>query len=147
MVYRYALNSKRPDDPNTYGARWNSQGTAVIYASLTKATVMAEFANLLDSYSPRPSRINYTLYTVEVAIPRVVDLSAPGRLARAGITSELASLPDFSPCQLIGAAALFSGAGGLLVPSARGDGGGNLVIFYEVPGLEFAVVAEEPLVA
>lgn len=59
----------------------------------------------------------------------MLDLSDAGRLAAVGITDEDLQADSFEPCQKVGSAVAWIGHDGLLVPSARREGGTNLVIY------------------
>jgi len=84
------------------------------------------------------------LYTIEVSLATVVDLTQPGLLEAVGITDEVLRGDDHAPCRLIGNAVNWLGHDALLVPSARRHGGTNLVIFrQDLTKTQFAVVADE----
>jgi RES domain-containing protein len=69
-----------------------------------------------------------TIYTIEVVLASVIDLSDPRRLVALGLSdSDLRAL-DHRACQQVGGAIAWMGNDGLLVPSARAKGI-NLVIF------------------
>lgn len=145
IAFRYTAGSRPPDHQNTLGARWNPAAVPAIYAALDRATAIAEFQHHLNIWSPRPSRINFTLYELRVAVNGVLDLRPPDRLRSAGLTPDLVASDDFSPCQTVGGAARWLRTGGLLVPSARSSTGSNLVIFSDVESIDIEILSQGPL--
>lgn len=127
-VYRHVLGSARPELANVRGARWNPPGTSALYTSLAEATAKAEGDHVI-AMQPVPPRAARTIYELEVSIAKLLDLTNAERRAAIGLTDEdLESIP-WERCQRIGGAVAWLRYDGLLIPSARDDGGANLVIF------------------
>ena len=142
-VYRHMFGTHPPERRNTTGARWNGPPAEAIYASTERETALAEAAHYI-SLQPLQPKAKRTLYTIEVSLMTVVDLTPPGRLKALGITDDVLSGDDHAPCRLIGNAVNWLGHDALLVPSARRPSGTNLVIFrQDLSTRQFAVVADE----
>jgi RES domain-containing protein len=131
-VYRHMFGSYAPTRTNVGGARWNPPGLEAIYASLESETALAEAEYYIQLQPARP-RGARTLYTLQVIVDSVVDLTAPDTLAAAGISNEILHANEFSPTQHIGAAVRWLGYDALLVPSVRRKAGTNLVILEPDP--------------
>jgi len=110
-----------PERDNTRGARWNPPETRAIYTSLEKETVLAE-ANHAIAMQPIPPSTRRTIYSIEIALEEVLDLSDWANLERFGLDKSKLTTSDFSPCQAIGGAVDWLGHDGLLIPSARANG-------------------------
>jgi len=77
---------------------------------------------------------------------KVIDLTTAGLLEQLGITDDILASIDQSQCRTVGAAANWLGHAGLLVPSARRQGGTNLVIYEQDPSTDsFEFAAEEEI--
>jgi RES domain-containing protein len=142
-VYRHMFGSHPPARGNTTGARWNGPLVEAIYTSCERETALAEAAYYISLQPLRP-KAKRTIYTIDISLSNVVDLTTPAALSQIGITPELLRGDDQSPCRLIGNAVNWLGHNGLLVPSARRDSGKNLVIFQQdLSRDEFDVTGEE----
>ncbi len=128
-VYRFTAGSRDAQEPNRSGARWNPRYVPALYAALTREVAMAEHAWQLEVQSPRPTKGRFTLYQVRVAVEGVIDLRDQDLLGQLGLPDEVIADDNFSACQFVGGAAAYVKIGGLLVPSVRRTGSGNLVIF------------------
>jgi RES domain-containing protein len=146
VVYRHMLGEYPPERANTRGARWNPPDVAAIYTSLKRETALAEAEYRLGLEPFRP-RIKRVLYSIQVKLQAVLDLSRREDLERVGIAKTALEGFDFTKCQLIGGAAQWLGHDGLLVPSARHPGT-NLVVyeFNQTPETEFKVISQEVLI-
>src|SRR5258708_465178 len=144
-VYRHMFGPHSPARINTEGARWNAPGLAAIYMSCERETALAE-ADYYISLQPLRPRATRTLFTIRVSLKNVIDLTATDFLPRLGITDDVLSGIDHTPCRIIGAAVNWLGHDGLLVPSARRRGGTNLVIFQpDLATSAFHVTDEEAI--
>lgn len=142
-VYRHMFATYPPERRNTTGARWNGPLTEAIYASVERETALAEAAHYISLQPLRP-KAKRTIYTIEVSLATVVDLTTSGLIKALGITDDVLRGNDHAPCRLIGNAVNWLGHDALLVPSARRPSGTNLVIFrQDLSRTQFAVVAEE----
>lgn len=132
-----------PIRANVTGARWNEPSAAAIYTSRERETALAE-AEYYISLQPLRPKAKRTLYTINISLRTVVDITAPAALRFLGITSDVLRSDDQSRCRLIGSAVNWLGHDGLLVPSARRDSGTNLVIFrQDLADHDFHVINEE----
>jgi RES domain-containing protein len=128
-VGRHMFNDFPPELANMRGARWNPAGVAAIYASLEPETALAEAQHAMDSQPLRPTPRRRVLYEVQVTLDTVVDLTGD-RYQQVGLTASDLVADDFAACQRVGGAVASMGYDGLLVPSARADGG-NIVILVD----------------
>jgi RES domain-containing protein len=141
-VWRHMFNDHPPELANTRGARWNPPGVAAIYTSLTPATALAEAQHAIDIQPLRLRPRRRVLYELAIALDAVVDLT-DDRFTRLGMTERDLSADDFAACQRVGAALAWLGHDGMIVPSARADGG-NVVILVDsaAAGVPFSRVGE-----
>jgi RES domain-containing protein len=84
-VYRHMFGSHPPDRSNTAGARWNGPTLGAIYTSCERETALAEAEYYISLQPLRPKAIRM-LYTIEVSLGSVIDLTATGLLSQFGIT-------------------------------------------------------------
>ena len=145
-VYRHMFGSHPPVRINTEGARWNPPGLAAIYTSCERETALAE-AGYSISMQPLRPRAKRTLFTIHVSLKNVIDLTTADLLPRLGITDDVLSSIDHSPCRTVGAAVNWLGHDGLLVPSARRSGGTNLVVFQQELAPSAFEVTDEEIIA
>jgi RES domain-containing protein len=145
-VYRHMFGSHPVGRSNTEGARWNVPGLGAIYASCERETALAE-ADYYISLQPLRPRAMRMLYTIHVSLKNVIDLTTTHLLSRLGITADVLSSIDQSPCRTIGAAVNWLGHDGLLAPSARRHGGTNLVIYHQDLATSAFVVTDEEIIA
>jgi len=84
VVYRHMLGDYPPDRANTRGARWNPPDVAAIYTSLRRETALAEadYRLGLEPYRPRVKRV---IYSIQVKLLAVLDLSRREDLKKVGI--------------------------------------------------------------
>lgn len=142
-VYRHMFGAHPPGRPNTTGARWNGTGVDAIYTSCERETALAE-AEYYISMQPLRPRARRTLYTIQVSLKHVIDLTAIGLLDQLGITDAVLAGADHSACRTVGGAVNWLGHDGLLVPSARRAGGTNLVIYrQDLSTSDFDITDEE----
>ena len=126
-VFRHMFGDYPPERENQKGARWNPPETPAIYTSLTRDVALAE-ADFQISLQPVRPRAKRTIYTIDIVLASVIDLSDRSLLPELGITEEDLGSLDHQACQQVGGAIAWLGNDGVLVPSARADGV-NLVIF------------------
>jgi RES domain-containing protein len=146
VVFRYTAGHRAPDHENTLGARWNPPAAPAIYAALDRETAIAEFHHHLSIWSPRPSRIIFTMYELRVTVSGILDLRPSDRLHATGLSLDLVGDDDFSSCQVVGGAARWLRSGGLLVPSARSTSGSNLVVFPDIESIDIEILSRAPLI-
>jgi RES domain-containing protein len=127
-VHRHVLGTNPPDRANVRGGRWNPPGVSALYVSLDRATAEAEGSRILEVQSV-PPRVNRSIYELNITLENAIELSTAADLAAVGLSEDDLRGDDFEACQRVGGAVAWIGHDGLLVPSARLDGGQNLVIF------------------
>lgn len=144
-AFRHMFAANSPDRENTRGARWNPPGVAAIYASLLREGAVAE-ADYQLSVQPIRPHVKRTVYTLEITLESVLDLSDLDSLASLGVGPDEIAGDDMSACQGVGGAAHWLDHDGLLVPSARSNAV-NLVIFpaSRPADARFEVTASEAL--
>jgi len=144
-VFRHMFNDFPPERENTRGARWNPPKTGAIYTSLKSETALAEIEYHLSLQPVRPS-VSRHMFTVDVEVEHLVDLSTDEALQAAGLDTEALAATYYATCQTVGGAVAWLGCGGMLVPSARAHGV-NLVLFPHAGdnGYSFEVTNDELL--
>lgn len=109
-----------------FGGRWNPKDIfATIYLAQPLAACLGEVERIAESQGTAPHvllRASYTLHEIAVADLPVLDLREEQALAHVGLTLADISDPDWTACQAVGNAAWFLGLGGVLAPSATGEG-------------------------
>jgi RES domain-containing protein len=104
------------------GGRWNAPGTSAIYLASPRETCLAEFGRMAEGQGRGASSfLPRVLHTVIVTELVVLNLTTEGAMAAVDLAQEDLSGP-WPPCQAVGAAAHFLGLGGVLAPSATGNG-------------------------
>lgn len=103
---------------NVRGARWNPPGTTALYTGCTWDAAVAEGDHLVAMQPFRPTARRW-VYSFDVKLARVLDLTDMALLADLGVGFPTLSGIDMTHCQRIGGAVAARGHEGLLVPSAR----------------------------
>ena len=127
QAFRHMFRDYPPDAENTRGARWNPAGVAAIYTSLAHEGVVAEAEHQIAVQPIRP-RARRTIYTLELTLASVLDLTDPDLLQHLGVGAAELAADDMTACSEVGGATHWLEHDGLLVPSARSSHT-NLVIF------------------
>lgn len=119
-AWRHMFGARPPDQENSGGARWKPPGIAAIYLSCERHGAIAEgdHAIAVQPYRPRARRV---VYSVELTLGNVLDLTNPVDLSLAGLTEEDLASDDHTACREVGAAIDWLEHDVLLVPSARSD--------------------------
>lgn len=137
-AWRVSRAGRDPLQCSSAGGRWDDRSFDVLYTALERDGAIAELHYHLSRGQPViPSRVDYRLYELGVALPRVLTLPTLGHLealgydiGRFGQLSYDDLHTEYPRTQDIAEAAHFLDYGGLLVPSARWDGR-NLVVFCD----------------
>jgi len=134
-----------PDTENTRGARWNPQGVAAIYTSLTRDGALAEAEHQI-AMQPIPPRARRTIYTLELSLTTILDLTDTELLQDLGIGPAELTANDMIACRQLGGAVHWLERDGLLLPSARSPST-NLVIFpaNRPADARFEIIGAEPV--
>lgn len=128
VVTRIHWQSRGPLQGGTAGGRWSLPGgVETLYTSLCADTAVAEIGHRLKQAGHPLPTAALELASIRVSCAKVLDLRSAGVLGELGL-DQFAS-DDFSVSAAVGDAAYYLGCDGILVPSARSDGDGNLVIF------------------
>lgn len=123
-----------------YGQRWNPPGIFnCVYGSLEPQTATAEALQMSTAFGIPPSKMRPRVFVaIDLQLQAVLDLRDPRILATIAVTEvQLVSIDWLSAqdageeplTQAIGRIAWEAKLEGLLVPSARVAGAGNLVLF------------------
>lgn len=143
-------NILRGEGSYRFGGRWNAIGSLrAVYGSTQDTVAVAESRATADyARVPYPSVTPRLLVAVELSLQKVLDLtSAPAR-RNLGVTLEelrredwrkIQEQGDESLTQAIGRAAFANGAEGMLVPSAKVEGGVNVAYFPDNRRIESSV--------
>jgi RES domain-containing protein len=145
QVFRHMFGDYQPEAENTRGARWNPPGAAAIYTSLARGGALAEAEHQIAIQPVRP-RARRTIYTLEVTLARVLDLTDTELLQNLGIGPAELTADDMNACRQIGGAAHWLERDGLLLPSARSPST-NLVIYpaNRPDDARFEILDAEPI--
>jgi len=145
QAFRHMFGDYPPDVENTRGARWNPPGVAAIYTSLARDGALAEAEHQI-AVQPIPPRARRTIYTLELTLARVIDLTDAELLLNLGIVASELIADDMIACRQLGGAAHWLERDGLLLPSARSSNT-NLVIFptNRTRDARFEIVNAEPV--
>lgn len=139
VVWRLVRGNRDPLQGARPGGRWDDGTFDVLYTSLTSDGATAEIQfHLLKGLPVFPSRVDYFLHEIEVALKSVIDLSNISNLedlgvdtTRYGRLSYAERLQEYPTTQQIAEVAYFLGFDGMLVPNARWNCS-NLIIFTEL---------------
>ncbi|MGH2832090.1 MAG: RES domain-containing protein [Solirubrobacteraceae bacterium] len=142
---RHMFGDYPPDAENTRGARWNPPGVAAIYTSLARDGALAEAAHQI-AVQPIPPRARRTVYTLELSLTSVLDLTDAELLRGLGIGPAELAADEMIACRQLGGAVHWLERDGLLLPSARCPST-NLVIFpaNRPDDARFEIISAEPV--
>ena len=125
------------------GGRWNPPGIETVYLARPLATCRAEFHRMAAGQGTGPeSLLPRTVHTIAVTELQVADLTAEGAMSAVGLSFEALDGP-FEACQFVGDAASTLGLGGVLAPSATGNGEVLAVFWRHAHHGELTVVRSE----
>ena len=117
--------------PSAAGGRWGERGAfEVLYLGRPAESVIVEaYRHRVDDDIDHSAELAATvverrLYTMDVAVPNVLDLRPMTARRRVGLTDDQfrSDIDDYTPCQAVAAAAHQLGLGGILAPAATGLG-------------------------
>lgn len=138
-VYATESDLRTGEGSRLYGGRWNPVGIAVIYASLSPETAMAETLAHCHYYGfPPQSAMPRTFVALEVQLARVIDLTAGAVRQRLRVSEQRMLEADWRRemaagrepiTQRLGRAGHATRLEGLLVRSAADRNGQNLLVF------------------
>lgn len=119
------------------GGRYNAPGVdGVLYASLEKATAVAEIAKGLTARGVNPKIFgprDWWLYEIELDVSKVLDLTDPKVLAHLQISAGSLLTDDVHVTQQIGKQALDAGFQAILAPSATRKGKNVVILLGMIP--------------
>lgn len=129
QTYRYTAARRDPlsgAGARLFGGRWNPRGIyATTYLALPESACIGE----LDMAATSQGMTSETFLAApkvfhSLAVTRlpVLDLRAPETLEQVGLTIDDIAGDDWDACQSVGHAAWFLEFGGVLAPSATGNG-------------------------
>ena len=121
-----AFGTERALDPTAYKEsfhRYTDRLVPGLYLGTDAATAAAETAHHVGDIS------GHVRLTQDVHLDNLLDLTDPGVRAQLGVTTDMITGDSYDVTQTIGEWALANGYDGILAPSARLDGGTNLVAF------------------
>ena len=138
-VWRSVRKGRDPLVCGRSTGRWDDGTFDVLYTSTTLAVAIEERRFHLYQGQPiPPSKVRYELFELSVSLEAAITfrdrtaLSDIGLdIAQFGELSYVEREAEYPGSQQIGKACMFRGADGILVPSARGPKGLNLVVFCE----------------
>lgn len=128
-TYRHTSAGRDPvsgEGARRFGGRWNPRGIfPTIYLAQPIATCMAELDRAVTANNSSPEitlTVPHELHTIDVTTLDVLDLRALDKLQYVGLTPDDLGDRDWTACQSVGHAAWFLHMGGIVAPSATGDG-------------------------
>lgn len=152
VVYRYAGAEYDPlsgQGAYKFGGRWNPRRLfPTIYLAEPLLASMRELQRLTDAAGTDPLallRRGYALHDIEVMALPVLDLRSPEALECVGLSAEDVTDDDWSACQAVGHAAWFLEFGGVLAPSATGDGHVLAAFEHRIEPGQVTVLRSRPL--
>ncbi len=145
QTFRHMFGAYPPDAENIRGARWNPLGVAAIYTSLAREGALAEAEHQI-AVQPIPPRATRTIYTIELTLASVLDLTDSELLQSLGVGQAELTADDMTACRQLGGAVHWLERDGLLLPSARSPST-NLVIFpaNRRADARFEILGAEPV--
>ncbi len=128
-TYRYTTARRDPlsgAGARLFGGRWNPKDIfATVYLATPVEACLGEVRRSAEAQNTPVEEmlsVPYLLHTVDVQGVSILDLRADAALEHVGLNlTDIADL-DWTACQSVGHAAWFLGLGGVLAPSATGDG-------------------------
>jgi RES domain-containing protein len=138
-VFRHMFGDIPPVKTNIAGARWNPPDVEAIYTSCEQETALAEAEYYLSLHPLRP-KAKRVLYAIRLTLQSVLDLRDFDRLSKLGMLASTLAAADVTECRRLGGAVAWLRYEGMLIPSARRDGGTNLVIYRQDLSGSFEIV-------
>jgi hypothetical protein len=131
-VWRIVRKGRDPLKGSTLNSRWSGGDFSVLYTSCKREGALAEIGFRLSLEPIWPSRIEHTLYEINVECAKVLNLGELQKLEKLGVNTEKYQSFEYSVTSKIAAAASFLEFDAILVPCARYECK-NLVIYNERP--------------
>lgn len=104
--------------------RYTEPGVPGLYFSSGEKIVNAELANYsITDFS------NRTMYSYDVSLSNMLDVSNPTTRSKLGVSLDDFIGDDYTVTHSIGRYAYNNGYTGIIAPSARADGGVNIILF------------------
>ena len=127
-IYRSVNKNIDPLEMSDYtinsNHRYTEPGMPGLYFSSGEKIVKAELGNYgVDDLS------NRTMYSYDVKLTNMLDVSNPAVRADLNVTLDSIVGEDYKVTQAIGRYAYENGYNGIIAPSARADGGVNVILF------------------
>jgi RES domain-containing protein len=144
-AFRHMFGDYPPDAENTRGARWNPPGVAAIYTSLAREGALAEAEHQI-AVQPIPPRARRSIYTLELSLTGVLDLTDTEVLQDLGIGPAELTADDMIACRQLGGAVHWLKRDGLLLPSARSPSTNLVILPSNRPAdTRFEIISAEPV--
>ncbi|WP_440191627.1 RES domain-containing protein [Anaerocolumna jejuensis] len=127
-IYRSVNSAYNPLEMNDYtiqsNHRYTKKGTPGLYFSSGEKIVKAELGNYdVTDFS------NRTMYSYDVKLDNMLDVSNPNIRNQLGMSLDSIIGDSYDVTHSIGEFAYSSGYNGIIAPSARADGGVNVIVF------------------
>jgi RES domain-containing protein len=138
-VWRSVVQGRDPLVCRRSGARWDDGTFDVLYTSESREAAIEERRfHLYEGQPIPPSRVQYELYELRVALNAVIGFSNIEELRAIGLDvstfgqlSYVEKHREYPRSQEVAEACFFLGADGIRVPSARHPSTTNLIVFCE----------------
>jgi RES domain-containing protein len=121
-VFRVAKAGRDPTEPARSKGRWSDGSFDALYTSLERDGARAEIFALLSMQPIIPTRDAWHVHRLKISASRALDLANFETLKMLGVDVERYESRNYSRTQVIGEAAFFLGADGVIVPRARSKG-------------------------
>lgn len=140
--------------PSAAGGRWGERGAfEVLYLGRPAESVIVEaYRHLVDDDLDHSAELAATvverrLYTMDVAVPNVLDLRPTTARQRVGLTDDQlrSEIDNYTPCQAVAAAAHQLGLGGILAPAATGLGETLALFSLNVPNERWPTITSSEI--
>jgi RES domain-containing protein len=150
-VWRVVTDGVDPLRASRAGGRWDDGSFDVLYTSAARDGALAEAWFHLSRGQPVvPSKLAKRVWRIDAALDRVLDLSAPGKLAALGLNmaeygrlAYVERMREYPAPQQIGEAAYFYEYQAIIVPSARWPASNVVVLTEHVRPDQLVVAGSE----
>jgi hypothetical protein len=119
LLWRVVRDGRDPLQAGRPISRWCNGRFDGLYTSLDRDGAIAEMHSLLSLQPAFPSKIEFFVHRLRVAVRESLHLVDLPTLARLGVDTDRYQERDYGRTQEIADAAFFLGFDGLVVPSAR----------------------------
>jgi RES domain-containing protein len=128
------------------GGRWGHAFPVIYLGRPPDSVVIEAYRHLVEEAGVAPERVRpRVLYTVQVSVQRVLDLTSAVNLQAVGLTDDdlITAVDDYAPCQAVAAVAHQLEYHAILAPAATGRGQTLAIFRTRVGAAELPCVESE----